>query len=74
MKERYEVGFEDTDECKGWIDSHCQTKREAFKVAEKLIRDNPNAEIYIYDRMAHRDKVNLWTFVKGEMKSRIERR
>jgi hypothetical protein len=71
---RYEVGFQDTDECKGWIDSHCQRMAEAFKIVEKLIRDNPGSTIYIFDKMAHKNRVNLWTFKKGEIKSRIERR
>jgi hypothetical protein len=36
-----------------------------------LIQDRKN---YNFDKMAHKNRVNLWTFKKGEMKSRIERR
>jgi hypothetical protein len=74
MKERYEIGFESDGKVKGWIDCHTNTKLEAFKLARKLVSDNPKSKIYVFDKLAHRNRVNLWTFVNGEIKSRIERR
>lgn len=65
---RYEVGIERWASVSGF----CRTQKSAFKnaillyekaIAEKI--ENPVA--YVFDRMAHKGKAELWHVVNGDL-------
>lgn len=58
--DRYEVGLEDTTSV-----DNVSTFAEARRLAHAVKKANREATIYIYDRMAHIGKAELWHVVGG---------
>lgn len=59
---RYEVGY-DALEAVGDVSA----RAEAIKLAEKITKEDPLEVTYIFDRMAHKGKPNLWHLVNGNL-------
>lgn len=61
---RYEVGYEGLEAC-----DNVSTIREACGLAVHVAKQDPKETVYVYDRMAHLGKPELWHLVDGKLKA-----
>ena len=61
--DRYEVGLEPEGGLPSEVLSYWPTKNSAFMMAQAI---GTLRKIYVYDRMAHNGKPELWHYINGD--------
>ncbi len=65
IENRYEIGYQGHEAY-----DNASTFADARKLAHALAKRDPSETIYIYDRMAHKDKAELWYVIDGDLRVR----
>ena len=63
IQDRFETGLQDVEQSESF-----STFREAANHAERLAQREPDQIAYVYDRMAHEGKAELWHVIDGDLR------